>query len=220
MKVFMLPPARLKHIIPACLLWKWVHWNGEGKYTGEVQVTNKEPLSWSSLWPFSSLPSCIWNPCAAPFLTKVKDRLLKPKDQQCTSTSLKKGPIIFSLNCSCNSDSRHCLLRSECNAAHQSCLCVLHWVLFRIKCSKSRHWVRSGHPEGITNRWLLVLLIPYTVKQAFLENSHSNMSILSRWELESRVVQPSDPPSTPHPKSHHCSPPPSHRSSRLPWNSG
>lgn len=69
-------------------------------------------------------------------------------------------------------------------------------------------WVRSGYAEGITNRWLLVPLIPYTVKQAFLENSHSNMSILRR-ELESRVVQPSDPPSTPHPKSLRSSPPPS-----------
>lgn len=103
----------------------------------------------------------------------------------------EKRPTVFPLNCWATApNSRHCLLRFVCNAAHQSCLCVLPSVLLRMKCSKSRHWVRSGHPEGITNRWLLVPLIPYTVKQAFLENSHSNMSILSWWELESRAVQP------------------------------
>lgn len=53
--------------------------------------------------------------------------------------------------------------------------------------------VRSGYAEGRPNRWLLVPLIPYRVKQASLENSHSNMSIL-RQALEGRAVQPSEPP--------------------------
>lgn len=67
-----------------------------------------------------------------------------------------------------------------------SVLCICVW------CSEwsapNPDWARSSYPEGITNRWLLVPLIPYTVKQALLENSHSNMTILSRLELEGRLV--------------------------------
>lgn len=176
-------PTRLKHIIPRLSA---LHENGRA---GMGRVNKLERFRSPTKGPCPGQVSD-----HSPHFLPASENLFLQKSntdlQSQRSTVYKhkpdKRPSIFPLNCW----DWHCLLRFDCNAAHQSCLCVLHWMLFRMKCSKSRHWVRSGHPEGITNRWLLVPLIPYTVKQAFLENSHSNMSILSRLELESRVVQP------------------------------
>lgn len=62
----------------------------------------------------------------------------------------------------------------------------------RARCMETRHWPTLGSSGEITSRWLLVLLIPYTVKQALLEMSHSNMSILSPGLL--KAERPLSPP--------------------------
>lgn len=62
----------------------------------------------------------------------------------------------------------------------------------RARCTETRHWPMLSSSGGITNRWLLVPLIPYTVKQALLEKSHSNMSILSPGLL--KAERPFPPP--------------------------
>ncbi len=82
-----------------------------------------------------------------------------------------------------------CILRTH---VHESSACAPVQVPSGARCSETRHWPMLGSSGEITNRWLLVPLIPYTVKQALLEMSHSNMSILSPGLL--KAERPLPPP--------------------------
>ena len=151
------------------------------------------------LWPFPPhfLPAC---EISVPHPSLLKRNREKSEAKINSEQEEKKSPVIFSVNCWWTLPA----LTAEAQGGVLLPVCV---TQLRYSAADPDTWVRSGSAEGITNRWLLVPLIPYTVKQAFLENSHFNMSILRR-ELERRVVQLSEPPSTPHPKSLLSGPPP------------
>lgn len=146
-----------------CPAWKWARWNGEGKNNLAIY---KRPFSWRRSGPFPSLPSCFYKSVLDLFFPHTS--LIQTETwNDCQDSGCAYQPL-----CACV----------------RACVCLCEW------CSgwsaPNPDWARSSYPKGITNRWLLVPLIPYTVKQALLENSHSNMSILSRLELEGRPVQP------------------------------
>lgn len=192
--------------------WIWVHSIRVSGYTSEANVTKKGPLSRSSLRPFSSLPSRTWNPWTALFPAEVRRLSSYAKDQQCGSTNLKIHSM-FSLNCwgktsAVTAGSVCAGLSVTLNISH-ACVCYTEYCSERSAANPDT-WVKSGHPEGITNRWLLVPLIPYTVKQALLENSHPNIKSMEAWKQVSPTLWPQISPS---------SPPTSHPSSCLTYNS-
>lgn len=166
-------------------------WRGEGggggvrKQTQRFRWATKEPLYGSQPWPLPSLPALQRALCTS--LARQNSnadpwsqRSTVCKQQPAKKRKKKEKRIPSELlQFSFNSDCSPCLLRSQCSTTHPSCMCVCGCSGWRAA-NPDTEWVRSGHPEGITNRWLLVPLIPYTVKQASLDTSHSSVSILSR----------------------------------------